>query len=125
MNALWSDEQRRCLAALGYLLYRPVVATTPAHARGDARTHTETTPAAVTIVAQATVTSGGAEKASSCALLRALLRAADLDPVAIADAQEWLRAQGIPELDQLRSDPIAKRLSWPRLRALRHRQANQ
>jgi len=35
MNATWSDEQRRCLDALGYTLYRPVAAPAP---HGDAAT---------------------------------------------------------------------------------------
>jgi hypothetical protein len=82
-------------------------------------------PAAPAKVAQATVTSGGTEEASSSMLLRALLRAADLDQAAIADAQEWLRAQGIPELTQLRGDPAAKRVLWPRLRALRRQRESQ
>lgn len=29
MNVAWSDEQRRCLDALGYALYRPVAAAAP------------------------------------------------------------------------------------------------
>ena len=29
MNATWSDQQRRCLDALGYVLYRPVAAAAP------------------------------------------------------------------------------------------------
>ena len=27
MNAIWSEEQRRCLDALGYTLYRPIAVT--------------------------------------------------------------------------------------------------
>jgi DNA polymerase III psi subunit len=82
-------------------------------------------PTALANVAQAIVASGGAEEAAPSALLRALLRAADLDQAAIADAQEWLRAQGIPELTQLRGDPAAKRVLWPRLRALRRQRERQ
>lgn len=88
MNAIWSDEQRRCLDALGYALYRPV-AVTALHTDAD-------NP-----------------------LMRALLLAARVDPVAIADAAGWLRAQQVSSLTQLRSDPAAKRALWPRLRALR------
>jgi len=35
MSATWSDEQRRCLDALGHTLYRPVAATTE---HGDPQT---------------------------------------------------------------------------------------
>jgi hypothetical protein len=125
MNALWSDQQQRCLTALGYTLYRRAVATKPMHARGDAQNQQPNMAAAVTIAAQATATSGAVEEASSPALLRALLRAANLDPAAVADAQEWLRAQRIPQLAQLRSDPAAKRVLWPRLRALRRQRESQ
>jgi hypothetical protein len=34
MNAIWSDEQRRCLDALGYTMYESV-ATTRAHADAE------------------------------------------------------------------------------------------
>ena len=34
MNAIWSDEQRRCLDALGFTLYRPI-AVTAAHADAE------------------------------------------------------------------------------------------
>jgi hypothetical protein len=88
MSATWSDEQRRCLDALGYTLYRPVAAT--------ALHDNVETP-----------------------LMRALLLAACLDPAMIADAAGWLRAQRVPSLALLRSDPAAKRALWPRLRALR------
>jgi len=90
MSATWSDEQRRCLDALGYTLYRPVTAT-------------------------ATVANGDAETP----FMRALLLAACLDPAMIADTGAWLRAQQVPSLAQLRDDPAAKRALWPRLRALR------
>jgi hypothetical protein len=88
MNATWSDEQRRCLDALGYALYRPVAATA---LHDDAESP----------------------------LMRALLLAARVDPVAIANAAGWLRAQQVSSLTQLRGDPAAKRALWPRLRALR------
>ena len=92
MNAIWSDEQRLCLDALGFTLYRPV-ALTEAHGDTD-------TP-----------------------LMRALMLAACVDPAMIEDAGGWLRAQQVPSLMQLRSDPAAKRSLWPRLRALRRGRA--
>lgn len=88
MNAIWSDEQRRCLDALGFTLYRPVATTAP---QGDAETP----------------------------LMRALLLAARVDPIAIVNIADWLRAQQVSSLAQLRGDPAAKRALWPRLRALR------
>jgi len=88
MNAIWSDEQRRCLHALGYTLYWPVAATV---LHDDAETP----------------------------LMRALLLAARLDPAVAVDNANWLRAQQVPSLTQLRNDPAAKRALWPRLRALR------
>jgi hypothetical protein len=95
MNAAWSDEQARCLDALGFTLYRSA-ATVASVAAVDARDP----------------------------LLLGLLRAAGIDPTScdparIVDAGDWLRAQQIQSLAQLRDDPAAKRTLWPRLRALR------
>lgn len=59
------------------------------------------------------------------ALVCALLRAAGLDPATMADAEGWLRTQGVASLPLLRSDPSAKRALWPRLRALRSRRAQR
>ncbi|HTA65399.1 MAG TPA: hypothetical protein VK753_07840 [Xanthomonadaceae bacterium] len=59
------------------------------------------------------------------ALLCALVRAAGQDPATMADAEGWLRAQQIPSLASLRSDPSAKRVLWPRLRALRSGRAQR
>ena len=95
MNAIWSDEQRRCLDALGYTLYRS--AATPALG----------------------VDASNGMQDGSLPLLRALYRASNFDPATTADAEEWLRAQQVPSLAQLRNDPAAKRALWPRLRALR------
>lgn len=53
------------------------------------------------------------------ALVCALFRAAGLDPATMADAEGWLRTQGVVSLPLLRTDPSAKRALWPRLRALR------
>jgi hypothetical protein len=91
MSAAWSDEQQRCLAALGYTLYR--TAALPA-------------------------TSGADASAPIDPLLRALLRAANHDH-AQGDANDWMRKQRIPTLTQLRGDPVAKRALWPQLRASR------
>ena len=93
MSAVWSDEQQRCLAALGYTLYR--TAALPA---SDA----QTAGAAIAIDP----------------LLRALLRAAKHDHGQI-DMEAWLISFQIPQLSELRNDPAAKRMLWPRLRASR------
>ena len=93
MNAVWSDEQQRCLAALGYTLYR--TAALPA-------------PAAQTAGAESMIDP----------LLRALLLAANRDHARI-DAQAWVLSLQIPSLGELRNDPVAKRTLWPRLRASR------
>ncbi len=90
MSAVWTVEQRRCLDALGFALYRS--------ARADA--------------AQAMAS------AATDPLLRALLRAATRDP-ARTDTDAWSRAMRIPSLIELRTDPAAKRALWPRLRAAR------
>jgi hypothetical protein len=90
VNAIWSAEQRRCLDALGFTLYRSTTADAPA----------ATAPVAID------------------PLLHALLRAADRDPARI-DAQAWLREMQVHSLATLRADPMAKRALWPRLRAAR------
>jgi hypothetical protein len=90
MNAMWSAEQRRCLEALGFTLYRSV-----SEATADAIATPSIDP-----------------------LLRALLRSADRDPARI-DAQAWMREMQIQSLDALRADPGAKRALWPRLRVAR------
>ena len=89
MNAVWSDEQQRCLAALGYTLYRTAAAV-------------QTAEAATAIDP----------------LLRALLRAANRSHAQI-DADAWMISLQIPQLSELRNDPAAKRMLWPRLRASR------
>jgi hypothetical protein len=94
MSTTWSEEQRRCLGALGYTLYRPI---SPGVAPADS----------ARMVANADP------------LSRAVLRAAGLDPARIADPSSWLLAQGMPAAAQLRGDPAAKRALWPKLRALR------
>jgi hypothetical protein len=94
MSAAWTAEQRTCLAALGYTLYRPVASA--ATAIEPVRMDDAEGP-----------------------LARAVLRAAGMDPAAIADPASWWRAQGIAQPSQLRNDPAAKRALWPRLRALR------
>ena len=95
MNPVWSAEQRRCLEALGFALYR-VAAADQTHAP---------TPAAID------------------PLLSALLRAAGRDPTrgdsARIDANAWVREMQIPSFSALRADPAAKRALWPRLRAAR------
>lgn len=116
MNALWSVEQQRCLTALGYTLYRSAAMPAPGF-------DPEEMPAQTTVAA-----SSAAAMTTSKAidpLLRALLRAAGLDPSQVDDAQGWLRAQQIPSLTQLRNNPAAKRALWPRLRALRRERATR
>jgi hypothetical protein len=103
MSAAWSVEQQRCLAALGYTLYRPA----PPLA------------AAAVLAAPASSTSAKDVAAAIDPLLRALLRAANRDHAQVGDAQGWLRAQQVPSLARLRNDPAAKRALWPRLRASR------
>ena len=90
MSPAWTAEQRRCLDALGFTLYR----TTSAN-DADAMQVTPGDP-----------------------LLIALQRAAGRD-LAQAHAEAWLRGLGIASLEQLRADPSAKRALWPRLRSLR------
>ena len=90
MSGDWSVGQRRCLEALGFVVYREV---------GGAR------PAAP----------GGADRR----LLDAVVRAAGAEPVSLSDAAAWLAQRGVPPVAQLRGDPAAKRALWPRLRALR------
>ncbi len=117
MSATWSVEQRRCLAALGYTLVRS--ASADAHGQGEA--------AAAAIDGAAVVAPRSAAQASVIAgaiapLLHALIRAAGQDPARI-DVEEWTRAQRIPSLAQLRSNPAAKRALWPQLRGLRRERA--
>lgn len=102
MSAIWSAEQQRCLAALGYTVYRPAVL--PA---SDA--------VSATLVGAAP---GTQAPAMIDPLLRALLRAANRDRAQI-DTDAWIVEQNIPSLPQLRNDAIAKRALWPQLRALR------
>ena len=111
MNATWSNEQRRCLAALGYSVFRPASdeagkqqTTATAGDRG-ADVSPRSTKAHITAVAIDPI-------------LRALIRAAGQDPSRI-DNDEWKRTQRIPSLVQLRNNPAAKRALWPQLRALR------
>ncbi len=116
MNAIWSDEQRRCLDALGYTLYRP--ATTAVDAAEGAASARPDTPDA----RAGRSPDGSAARISSGAidpLLRALLQAARCDPERIGDTAAWLRSQQIASLTQLRNNPASKRALWPRLRALR------
>ncbi len=103
MSPVWSDEQRRCLDALGYTLYRSASVSV--------------TDRATQAVASAASTAH--DPLLPDAFLTALLRAAHCDPARIADADDWLRIQQISSLTQLRNDPVAKRALWPRLRALR------
>jgi hypothetical protein len=94
VSAAWTAGQQRCLAALGYTLFRLASRTS-----GDAN--------------RATLQSSAIDP-----LLRALLRAAGRDPER-TDAEAWLREMAIAPLEQLRMDPAAKRELWPRLRATR------
>ena len=95
MSSTWSAEQRRCLEALGFALYRSAAAGS---------THAP-------------------EPAAIDPLLHALLCAAGHDPArgdpARIDATAWMREMQIPSLPALRADPAAKRALWPRLRTLR------
>ena len=128
MSAVWSVEQQRCLTALGYTLYRHAGASVPIEAEAEADAASPSpaaiVPATAVTSAQSPVVDVGTRAPIAIdPLVRALLRAADLDPVQIDDAQGWLRAQQIPSLTQLRNNPAAKRALWPRLRALRIQRA--
>jgi hypothetical protein len=99
MSMLWSTEQQRCLAALGFAVYRT--------ARNDAATN-------------------AAPIDGECSpLTRALLRAAGLDPAQVQDPSSWLQTNQVPELSQLRGNPAAKRDLWPCLRTLRRTRAGR
>ena len=111
MNAGWSSEQRRCLSALGYTMLRPVDAH--ADVQGGAATAIDHMASVSVRPAQ-----GRAADAATDPMLRALIRAAGLDPSRI-DAEQWQRVQRIPSLAQLRNNAAAKRALWPQLRALR------
>jgi hypothetical protein len=124
VNAVWSNEQKRCLTALGYTLYRPaatagLVATEAASLSLGANTRAEAGVVAQLVGASVGTTDG------TTALLRALMRAANLDPAMIGDAQAWLATHGILPLALLRNDPVAKRALWPRLRTLRREHVNR
>ena len=124
MSAYWSVEQQRCLTALGYTLYRHAGASVPIEADAASQSSAAIVPATAVTSAQSRVVDVGTRAPIAIdPLVRALLRAADLDPVQIDDAQGWLRAQQIPSLSQLRNNPAAKRALWPRLRALRTQRA--
>ncbi|MBS0194644.1 MAG: hypothetical protein JSR34_10385 [Proteobacteria bacterium] len=94
MNAHWSGEQQRVLAALGYLLYQPIVVRV------------------ADVINTPTVD-------ANAALVAAMLRAAGVDAAGIGDIDAWWRAQALPSVAQLRVEPSCKRAIWPRLRALR------
>jgi hypothetical protein len=98
MNAVWSNEQKRCLDALGYTMYRYATVS-----KADGTQQMATSTAAT----------------ARDPLLLGLLRAAHCDLARITDPGDWLRTQQIQSLTQLRNDPAAKRALWPRLRALR------
>ncbi len=125
MSAVWSDDQRRCLAALGYTLYRSASATA-AMPGTDA---VVPQPPAVALREAAESAQPAASIARNGAstpddpLLRALVHAAGIDPAQVGDKSAWLRAQQVPSLMQLRNNPAAKRALWPRLRALRRERA--
>ena len=93
--SLWSDEQRRLLAAMGYTLY----------ARAEIA-------AAAVIATPTTETNSLSATPAHAALRRALQRAAS------DRAYENL----VDDLDALRRDPARKRALWPQLRALRRPQ---
>ena len=100
MNAPWSAQQREWLQALGHdVLMRAAAAASP-----------ETSRAAESSAGAAGSTPGTAYADSP--LVRALLRAAGRDDIAVLAA--WL-----PDPATLHGDAAAKRALWPRLRALR------
>ena len=105
MNAPWSAQQREWLQALGHdVLMRAAAAASP-----------EISRAAESSAGAAGSTPGpdGTAHADS-PLLRALLRAAGRDDIAVLAA--WL-----PDPATLHGDAAAKRALWPRLRALRRK----
>ena len=113
MTSAWSDEQRFCLAALGYAVYQRVAEADPTDAHA-------TEPADMHDGLAAVAADPSADDANMpVALWRALLRAALLEPLPIEDATGWLQAHRIPPLEHLLGDPSAKRASWPIVRALR------
>ncbi|HTD27796.1 MAG TPA: hypothetical protein VK660_00245 [Xanthomonadaceae bacterium] len=124
MNKDWSDQQQRWMAALGYTLYRLGDARSRSNTEIALPTLASSEHAADTIAAPRPGSLAGAEPAIA-PLLRALLRAAGLDPTSIVDAESWLGAQQVPSLAQLRNDPDAKRMLWPRLRASRRKSASR
>lgn len=121
MSAVWSDEQRRCLAALGYTLYRP--AASPESNADFAREE----PVAVVIDSGNRKVAASAKQIATAIdpLLHALMRASGCDHAQAKEADAWKHAQQIPSLAQLRNNPAAKRALWPRLRALRKERAGR
>lgn len=93
----WNPHQHRLLTALGYTVHRQISPAVTAVAMASAAVPPAS--AALTVSADA-----------GTALLQALRKAAngrDIDALAL------------PPIEQLRSDPAAKRALWPQLRALR------
>ena len=93
----WNLQQQGMLAAMGYTLYRPAAAASPA-------------PVAKPAVAEHVPASGST--AVGDRLMLALQRAA---------GGRDLSGLALPPLETLRSDATAKRELWPVLRALRRR----
>lgn len=112
MNAGWSKEQRHLLAALGYTLYES--ATVPSAMDGRDVVSPKGAGRSVAVADP----SEQIHRAPTV-LWNALLRAARIGPLNIAEADGWLRARQVPSLAHLRRDPAAKRALWPILRALR------
>ena len=124
MSLHWSDDQQRWLAAMGYTIFRPVVPGSSMESRTASQPLPGSSVRAATAIAAQPAHAPADHENVSTPLLRALLRAADLDPSGIADVTGWLRSQQI-SLAQLRNDPGSKRLLWPRLRALRRQSASR
>ncbi len=121
MSAVWSDEQRRCLAALGYTLYRSAAAS-----ESNADFAREVSVAIAANSGNGMVPAPKKQIATTIdPLLHALMRAVGCDHAQAKDADAWKHAQQIPSLAQLRNNPAAKRALWPRLRALRKERAGR
>lgn len=120
MSAVWSDEQRGWLQAMGFDPLVPASAAAPALPEAIAPVHARREGVAVAAVEQAAarvvgaIASGHAKPDLTDPLLRALLRASRCD-----DLGALARLAG--DLGALRRDPAAKRALWPQLRALRTR----
>lgn len=124
MSAVWSDDQREWLQAMGFEVLVPAGASVdmPASAPVEAIAPTSARrPASATPMIERSDAPAVRAAASTPAapdltdpLLRALLRASRCD-----DLVALARLAG--DLGALRRDPVAKRALWPRLRALRIR----